>query len=122
MAIAAKALRKSLNSPDEKRPFPHGHNDVVNMGSTVIGRLTLEPGWRWSNDVKPTAGTASCQVAHFIYVVSGRLGNRMDSGEEMEIKAGDVAMVPPGHDGWVVGNETCVLLEMAGAAEYAKRK
>jgi hypothetical protein len=122
MAIAAKAVQKSLNAPDEKRPFPHGHNDVVNVGGSVIGRLTLEPGWRWSNDVKPTAGTASCQVGHFIYVVAGSLHNRMDSGEEFEIKAGDVAMIPPGHDGWVVGKETTVLLEMAGAAEYAKRK
>jgi quercetin dioxygenase-like cupin family protein len=122
MAVAAKAVAKSLNSPDEKRPFPKGRNDIVNVGGSTIGRLTFEPGWRWSNDVKPTAGTASCQVAHFIYVISGRLATRMDNGEEIEAKAGDVAMIPPGHDGWVVGKETCVVLEMAGAAEYAKRK
>ena len=122
MAIAAKPMHKSLNAPDETRPFPHGRNDVVNMGGSVVGRLTLEPGWRWSENVKPIAGTSSCQVAHFVYVVSGRLGNRMDSGEEFEVKAGDVAMIPPGHDGWVVGKETCVVLEMAGAADYAKRK
>ena len=122
MAMAAQALRTSLNFPDETRPFPHGRNDVVHLGGSTVGRLTLEPGWRWSEHVKPTAGTASCQVSHLVYVVSGRIHNRMDSGEEFELAAGDVATIPPGHDGWIVGNETCVLLEMAGAEDYARPK
>ena len=120
MAVQLRAQHKSLNSPDEKRSFPKGRNDIVNVGGVTVGRLTLEPGWRWSEHVKPQAGTSSCQVAHLVYVAAGRLASRMDSGEEFELGPGEVGYVPPGHDGWVAGKDTCVVIEMAGAAEYAK--
>jgi quercetin dioxygenase-like cupin family protein len=120
MAVQLRAQHKSLDKPDEKRTFPKGRNEIVNVGGRAIGRLTLEPGWRWSLHVKPQVGTASCKVEHLIYVAAGRLASRMDSGEEFEIGPGEVGYVPAGHDGWVVGKDACVVIEMAGAAEYAK--
>jgi quercetin dioxygenase-like cupin family protein len=80
----------------------------------------FQPGWRWSEDVKPIAGTQSCQAPHAIYVISGRMGIRMDDGTEGEIGPGDIAMIEPGHDAWVVGDEACVGVDFGGYASYAK--
>src|SRR5437588_12113744 len=110
----------SYAKPDEVREFPHGRVEIVKVGGAEIGRLVLQPGWRWSNDVKPIAGTDSCQVQHFQYTVSGRLGIRMDDGTEMELGPGDLALIEPGHDGWVIGDEPAVILDWAGAGNYAK--
>jgi mannose-6-phosphate isomerase-like protein (cupin superfamily) len=111
---------KSFSAADETRTFPHGHVELLNVPDGIIGRAVFEPGWRWSNDVKPIANTASCQVAHSIYVLSGRTHVRMDDGEELELGPGDYAYIPPGHDGWTVGDEACVALDMVGMAQYAK--
>jgi hypothetical protein len=92
----------------------------VQIGGGHVGRLVLEPGWRWSNDVKPIAGTESCEVAHFQYQVSGRLGIRMDDGTEFVSEPGDVLLLPSGHDGWVVGDEPVVVIDWHGATNYAK--
>jgi hypothetical protein len=111
---------KSLERPDEVRPFKgHGHMDVVNLESGVVGRGVFEPGWHWADDVGPIAGTASCQAPHLGYVMSGRMRVRMDGGEEMEIGPGEAVDIPPGHDAWVVGDEACVMVDFAGAAHYA---
>ena len=113
---------KNFDSPDETRPFEgKGKADVVNVGVQLIGRGTLEPGWRWSNNVKPIAGTDSCQVSHFGYVMSGRMRVFMDDGSEGEAGPGDVVAIPPGHDAEVVGDEACVVLDFGEFGDYAKR-
>src|SRR3990172_6623644 len=117
----AKAERKDLRSPDETRTFEKGKLELVNIGGGVVGRLTLEPGWRWSKHVKPIAKTDLCEAPHFQYQVSGRLHVVMADGTEFEAGPGEVAAVPPGHDAWVVGNETVVLIDWSGASNYAKQ-
>ena len=111
---------KNLNSPDETRSFDHGKMEVVELGNVTVGRATFEPGWRWSEHVKPIAGTDSCQVPHVGYIISGRLGIAMDDGTEQEFGPDEAFVIPPGHDGWVVGDEPCIALDFAGADEYAK--
>ena len=111
---------KSLDSPDETRSFDHGKMEVVELGNVTVGRATFEPGWRWSEHVKPIAGTDSCQVPHVGYVISGRLGTAMDDGTEQEFGPGEAFVIPPGHDGWTVGEEPCIVLDFSGADEYAK--
>ncbi|HET6628042.1 MAG TPA: cupin domain-containing protein [Nocardioidaceae bacterium] len=110
----------SLEDPDEVREFPHGSMAVVEVGETVVGRVVFEPGWRWSEHVRATAGTDSCMVLHVGYILSGRLAVRMDDGHEAEVGPGEVFVVPPGHDGWVVGDDPCVMLDWAGGASYAR--
>jgi hypothetical protein len=92
---------------------------VVKVGGGDIGRYTFEPGWRWSEHIKPTAGTDSCQVEHVGYVVSGRLGVEHEDGSSGEATPGNVYRIAPGHDGWVVGDEPVVVVEFQGATEYA---
>ena len=117
----AKAERKDLSSPDEVRTFEKGKLDLVKIGGGVVGRLTLEPGWRWSQHVKPTAGTEWCEAPHFQYHVSGRIHVAMSDGTEFEVGAGEITALPQGHDAWVVGNEPAVGIDWAGASNYAKR-
>lgn len=112
---------KHLNSPDETRTFEKGKLELVNMKGGTIGRLTLFPGWKWSQHVKPIAGTKSCEAPHFQYHVSGRLRIRMDDGTEFEAGPGDVTSLPSGHDAWVVGNEPVVVIDWHGAMEYAQQ-
>ena len=115
-------ISKSLNQPDETRPIPNGKGkvEVVNLGGATVMRATFEPGWKWSEHVKPIAQTESCQVAHTGYIVSGRLHVRMDDGTEVEMGPGEASITPAGHDAWVVGDEPVVFLDFAGAATYAK--
>jgi quercetin dioxygenase-like cupin family protein len=114
--------RKRFDSADETRPFQDGTGqvEVVNIAGGVVGRATFNPGWKWSEHVKPLAGTDSCQSAHLGYVVSGRQVVQMDDGTELEFGPGDVVSIPPGHDGWTVGDEACVVLDFSGMATYAK--
>ena len=84
------------------------------------GRGTFQPGWHWSESVKPTAKTESCEAPHYQYQVSGVMRVRMDDGTEFDTKAGDVCMLPPGHDAWVVGNEPVVVVDFQGMADYAR--
>ena len=112
---------KNFGAPDEVRPMAgKGRVELVKVGDGVVGKATFEPGWRWSEHVKPIAGTESCQAAHFGYVVSGRQMVRMDDGSELEFGAGDVVAIPAGHDGWVVGDEPCVVIDFAGMQHYAE--
>jgi hypothetical protein len=110
----------SFTQPDEIREFPNGRAEILKIGGAEIGRLVFEPGWRWSNDLKPIAGTESCFAPHFQYHVSGRLAIRMDDGTEFVAEPGDVTSLPSGHDAWVVGNETVVVVDWFGASNYAK--
>ncbi len=112
---------KDLSSPDETRPFPKGKLEVVNLGGVTIGRGTFEPGWKWSESVKPIAGTESCQAAHTGYVVSGRMKVVMDDGTEAECGPGTAVVIAPGHDAWIVGDEPCIFIDFTGAAQYAKQ-
>ena len=111
---------EGFGTPTEVREFPHGKAEILQVGEATIGRLTLEPGWRWSNDLKPIAGTESCEAPHFQYHVAGTLGIRMDDGTEMMAGPGDITSLPEGHDAWVVGDETVVVVDWYGATNWAK--
>ncbi len=111
---------KSFGAPDETREFPHGRAELLTVGGAEVGRMTFEPGWRWSEDVKPLAGTDSCEAPHFQYHVSGQLAIRMTDGSEFVAKAGDITSLPSGHDAWVVGDEPVVVVDWYGASNYAK--
>lgn len=91
--------------PDETKTPPNSKVDIIRMGDMTLSMQTYQPGWQWSKDQKSIAGTNSCQVHHFGVLVSGRLGARADDGQEIEFGAGDVVDIPPGHDGWTIGNE-----------------
>jgi mannose-6-phosphate isomerase-like protein (cupin superfamily) len=106
----------SLDTASEKRSFDHGQVQTVTLGDATIGRAVFNPGFRWSTDIKPIAGTGSCQVAHTGVVLSGRFRIRMNDGTEAELGPGDAHVVPPGHDAWVVGDEQCVIIDIAHAA------
>ena len=112
--------QKSFDNPDEVREFPNGRAEILKIGGGEVGRYTFQPGWRWSNDVKPIAGTDSCEVPHFQYHVSGRLAARMDDGTEVVAGPGEITSLPPGHDGWVLGDEPVVIIDWYGASNYAK--
>jgi len=113
---------RDFDSPDEVREFEgNGRAQVVNIGGQVVGKGTFEPGWKWSMNVKPIAGTDSCQVSHLGYVLSGRMRVHMDDGGETEIGPGQVVAIPTGHDAEVVGDEACVMVDFGEFGDYAKR-
>jgi thiosulfate/3-mercaptopyruvate sulfurtransferase len=116
-------VRKSLNAPEEVRPFEGGTGqlELVNLDAGAVGRATFMPGWKWSEHVKPIAKTDSCRAAHLGYFVSGRMKVVMDDGAEMEYGPGDFASMAPGHDAWIIGDEPCVVIDWQGFADYAKR-
>jgi hypothetical protein len=116
----ANAERKNLAHADETRTFERGKAELVNIGGGTVGRLVLEPGWCWSQDVKPIAGTALCEAPHFQYHVAGRLHIRMADGTEFEAGPGEVTALPSGHDAWVVGDEAVVVVDFQGASNYAR--
>src|SRR5262245_1926838 len=116
----AQTTKKSFDQPDEVRTMPKASMAIVKMGDIVYGKGVIEPGWKWSECVKPIVQTESCQVHHKGFIVSGRMHIKMDDGSEVELVAGDVMDCPPGHDAWVVGDEPCVAYDIAGAVNYAK--
>jgi uncharacterized cupin superfamily protein len=113
--------KKSLKSPDETRTFPKGKVETATVGGVTFGRATFNPGWKWSEHVGPIARTKSCESAHTLYMISGRMRIKMDDGTEIEFGPGDVGVIAPGHDGWVVGNEPAVVIDITGMPDYAKR-
>jgi hypothetical protein len=115
-----KAEMKSFSKPDEVRTFPKGKLELIRIGGAVIGRATFEPGWRWSTSVQPLVKTKSCEAPHFQYHVSGTIKILMDDGKQFECKAGDVSLLPEGHDAWVVGKEPVVVVDFQGMIDYAK--
>ncbi|QSR27771.1 cupin [Nocardioides aromaticivorans] len=112
--------QKSFSAPDETRSFERGVAEILTVGGTPIGRLTLQPGWRWSEHVKAIAGTELCEAPHFQYHVSGELGILMADGTELVARPGDVTSLPEGHDAWVIGDEPVVVVDWWGASNYAK--
>ncbi len=117
----SQILRKTFEQPDEVRGFEKGKLELITLGGVTFGRATLQPGWKWSTSVKPLVKTETCQAPHLQYHLSGRLHVVMADGSEYDYVAGDVSMIPPGHDAWVVGDEPVVVLDVSGMAEYAKR-
>lgn len=116
----SKAELRGFGKPEEVREFPKGRLELVTIGGATVGRAILQPGWRWSTSVKPIAGTKSCEAPHFQYHVAGVLKVVMDDGTELDCRAGDVSLLPPGHDAWVVGNEPVVIVDFQGMIDYAK--
>ena len=114
------AEQKGFDSPDETRTFELGQLDLLKIGGSEIGRLTLQPGWRWSEHVKPLAGTDLCEAPYFQYHLQGTLHVVMGDGTEFDATAGEVTALPHGHDAWVVGDEPVVVVDWWGASNYAK--
>ena len=117
----AGAEKKSLDNADETRKFEKGQVEIVNLSGGAVGRFRFEPGWKWSQHVKPIAGTDLCQAPHHSYQMTGRLHVMMADGSEFEIGPGEVGVIPPGHDAWVVGDEAVTGIDWAGMATYAKK-
>ncbi len=113
---------KSHDTPDELRSPSKTRVEVVHLPGYTIGRYNFEPGWRWSECVKPVVKTDLCQVSHVGHVVSGRLTVQMRDGTQRSIGAGDSYTIPPGHDAWVEGDAPFVSIEVIGADVYAKPK
>jgi hypothetical protein len=112
--------KKNLDSADETRTFEKGKIELANLGDITIGRVKFEPGWSWEKCVKPIVKTDSCQAPHIQYIISGRIKVVMDDGTEEEFGPGDAAVIPPGHNAWVIGNEPVVGIDFTGLKEYAK--
>jgi mannose-6-phosphate isomerase-like protein (cupin superfamily) len=117
-----EVILKRFDHPDEVRTFEKGKFELVSVGGMTIGRATYEPGWKWSLHVGKRTGAKSCAVEHVGLVLSGRATAAMDDGRIVEMKAGDLFYVAPGHDSWVVGDERYVSLHFLGAREYAQKK
>jgi hypothetical protein len=111
---------KTFGTPDEIREFPNGRAEIISIGGAQVGRMIFQPGWRWSNDIKPLAKTSSCEAPHFQYHVAGQLAIRMDDGTEFVAGPGDVTLLPRGHDAWVIGDEPVVVVDWFGATNYAQ--
>ena len=111
---------KSADSPDETRTPPNQVVQVVNVGDHTLSRITMKPGWRWSENVKPIVGTDSCQMSHVGYAVAGSLTVQTADGAQHKINSGDFYTIPPGHDAWNDGNHDFVGLEILSAAEYGR--
>jgi quercetin dioxygenase-like cupin family protein len=111
---------RTFAEPDQTRTFDHGHLDLVRVGGSEIGRLVLSPGWRWSDHVRPIAGTELCEAPHFQYHLAGTMRIQMADGTQFDARPGAVTSLPAGHDAWVIGDEDVVTIDWFGASEYAK--
>ena len=116
-----EVIVKRFEAPDETRTFENGKFEIVKIGGVTIGRATYEPGWKWSKDVSPLAGTALCEVEHVGLVLSGRAMAALIDGTLVELTAGNLFYIPPvAHDSWVIGEEPYVSLHFLGADQYTK--
>ncbi len=118
--VISHVLLKRFAAPDEIREFPKGRFELVRLGGVTIGRATYEPGWKWSEHVRPSAGTRTCEVEHAGLVLRGRAKVVMSDGTDFLLEPGDLFSISPGHDSWVVGDEPYVSLHFLGADGYAK--
>ena len=117
--LSLDVVLKRFDAPDEVREFEEGRFELVHVGKMTIGRATYEPGWKWSLHVGAAIGQQTCMVEHVGMVVSGRAAAGMDDGRVIEMGAGDLFYIPPGHDSWVIGDEPYVSLHFLGAEHYA---
>jgi hypothetical protein len=111
---------KSFDRPEERREFDNGRVDLVEIAGNNVGRIHLDPGWRWSEAVKPIVSTDSCEVPHVGYAISGTLHVVMDDGTEFDVNGGEAYEIAPGHDAWVDGVDPYEAVEFESLAEYAK--
>jgi quercetin dioxygenase-like cupin family protein len=118
--LATDVILKRFEKPDETRVFEKGKFELIQLGGMTIGRATYQPGWRWSEHVGKTQGATRCYVEHVGIVVAGCATAAMEDGRVIELHAGDVFYIPPGHDSWVVGDEPYVSLHFMGAGDYAR--
>jgi class 3 adenylate cyclase len=116
----ARFQHKRVDQPDEVRPFPLGSTEIFEMDDFVIGRMIMEPGWRWTKDVRPIAGTERCMYHHLGYCLSGTMHVEYEDGTTGTVQAGDMFEMPPGHDAWVDGPESWVAIDFRGARSYAR--
>jgi mannose-6-phosphate isomerase-like protein (cupin superfamily) len=114
------AIKKNSGSPDETRAFPNGKVEIFHFQDRDVALVTLKPGWKYSTDVGPIENTSTCHSSHLQYVLSGRLQVAMEDGAKVELAAGDIASIPPGHDAWVLGDDPFVAVDFLGMKEYAK--
>jgi hypothetical protein len=121
LTATTRAELKHFNQAEEVRAFPNGKLELIKIGGATIGRATFEPGWKWSTSLQPLVKTKSCEAPHFQYHVSGTIMVQMDDGTKIECKAGDVSLLPTGHDAWVVGDEPAVVVDFQGMVDYAKK-
>jgi hypothetical protein len=114
-----KPQKKSLGSPDQVLSMENGKIDIVEIAGAGVGRATFQPGWKWSVNEKPVVGAEGdyCEVPHFVFLASGQLKIVFADGGELDLKAGDVATLPAGHDGWVVGDEPAVMVDFSAVAK-----
>lgn len=118
---AATAMKRSIDEPDDVLDMPKGRIETVRVGDVMFSRTVFEPGWRWSTAVKPVAGTDSCEYPHTGFIAFGTLHVVMDDGTELEASSGDVLVIPPGHDAWVVGDDRVVIYDFGDEDEgYGK--
>jgi quercetin dioxygenase-like cupin family protein len=117
-----EVILKRFENPDEVRSFERGKFELVRLGGMTIGRASYDPGWKWSEHVGKTLGKKSCDVEHVGIVLSGRATAAMDDGRVIEMKAGDIFYIAPGHDSWVIGDEPYVSLHLTSADQYAAHK
>jgi hypothetical protein len=117
---ATRSAHKSFAAPDELREFPLGQAEILEIGEGEVGRYTVQPGWRWSEHIKPIAGTELCEAPHFQFHVAGTLRIQEADGTEYDIGPGEVSMLMPGHDAWVVGDEPAVVVDWGGAHNWGK--
>lgn len=111
---------KRFDRPDEVRIVEKARVELIELGELAVGRAIFEPGWRWSDHVKPIVGTESCQVHHLGYVLSGHLHVEMTDGASLEVVGGDAFEIPPSHDAWVIGDEPWISVDWAGRRLFAK--
>jgi len=114
-------MTRRFDEPDERRDFPLGRFELVQIGGMTVGRAEYEPGWRWSEHVGAAQGVASCEVAHLGLVLSGHDRIEMDDGRIIDLGPGDLFDVGPGHDSWVVGDENYISIHFLGADAYATK-
>ena len=114
------AMKTNMSEPDETKKMPKGRLQLVTVGGFTLGLRTLEPGWRWSESVKPIAKTGTCEIRHLGYVISGRMGFAMDDGTRLEVGAGDAFNVHPAHDAWTAGENPVVFIDLIGAVEHVR--
>jgi class 3 adenylate cyclase len=117
----SRSLVRTFSSPDEHREFSSGVLDLITVGALTFGQETLEPGWQWSKDVRPLAGTDRCEFHHVGFQISGRWVCEDRDGTQVEVGPGDIFDTPPGHDAWVIGDEPCVTIDFQGIADWATR-
>jgi class 3 adenylate cyclase len=112
-------LRKTIDLPDEVVEFPNVRTDIVHLGDLTVGRFVNQPGWRWSEHVRPSVGGEWCQIRHVGFIISGRLGIDFRDGSSVVFGPGDVFEIPPGHDGYTVGDEPVVQIEWSGLRHWS---